>query len=209
MDKTVTSSNTYTAIELAELRLPGFPTSRKNWYELVAREQWDVVEKPGKGPGGVRREYIPPPEVQLMIDAVLRGETPPVRERRKQGGARVERVPLHPNDESLPGTRPLVLNSPPINAYVSTRARMGLDYPLLKRCLAACATVYGADYGSLPIDVRLEFAADYYNALVSMAVNMKGGVDAFERLDAQGLAEQLRLLLQMGVVRRWPETGES
>ena len=89
MDKTVTSSNTYTAIELAELRLPGFPTSRKNWYELVAREQWDVVEKPGKGPGGVRREYIPPPEVQLMIDAVLRGETPPVRERRKQGGARV------------------------------------------------------------------------------------------------------------------------
>jgi hypothetical protein len=42
-----------------------------------------------------------------------------------------------------------------------------------------------------------------------MAVNMKGGVDAFERLDAQGLAEQLRLLLQMGVVRRWPETGES
>jgi hypothetical protein len=70
MNKTVTVRNTFTADELAGFRLPGYPTSRKNWYELFAREGWYFVEAPGRGPGGKRKEYIPTPAVMALIQQV-------------------------------------------------------------------------------------------------------------------------------------------
>lgn len=207
MDRTVTEVNTYTAIELAELRLPGFPASRKNWYELVAREQWRVIEKPGKGPGGVRREYFPPPEVQAMIDAVLRGETPPVRERRRQNAIRPERAPTPVGDRRLAARSLEVKKSP--NLSQAGRVQGAIHYLLLNRCFAACSTVYGANYQKLPMTRQLQFAVDFYNALIGMAVNMKGGVAAFQQLETHALVEQLRLLLQMGVVKPWSDACES
>lgn len=39
------------------------------------------METPGKGPGGLRREYIPPPEVQALIEAAQRGELAPAAPR--------------------------------------------------------------------------------------------------------------------------------
>lgn len=205
MDKTVTkSATTYTAIELAELRLPGFPASRKNWYELVAREQWQVVEKPGKGPGGLRREYVPPPEVQAMIDAVLRGETPPARERRKQGCARVQTLPTL-NDVRIPTCRPDTAKS--FNHQKFNRLPGAIDYLLLRRCLAACSMACGVSYDKAPMANQLKFATDFYNALIGMALHMRGGIGAFQLLEVPALVEQLRLLLQMAVLKPWNEVS--
>ncbi len=203
MDETVTEILTYTAIELAELRLPGFPASRKNWYELVAREQWQVVEKPGKGPGGLRREYVPPPEVQAMIDAVLRGETPPARERRKLGNTRMVQTTqtLKEVRRPLGGTD----SAKTFNQAKSLRLPGAIDYLLLQRCLVACSLAYGQDYDSAPLAEQLKFVTDFYNALIAMAVHMKGGVSAFQQLEVPALVEQLRLLLQMAVLRSWEE----
>jgi hypothetical protein len=77
----VTARNTYSAEELARFCLPGYPRTRKNWYEVVKREGWEVVETPGKGRGGLRREYRPPAEVQALIEAVQRGEQAPASPR--------------------------------------------------------------------------------------------------------------------------------
>jgi len=205
MEKTVTEAPTYTAIELAELRLPGFPASRKNWYELVAREQWRVVEKPGKGPGGLRREYVPPAEVQAMIEAVLRGETPPARERRKQAGSRMEQAAATVNDVRIPIRGPELSRS--IYQQKSGRLAGTIDYLLLRRCFSACLTAYGPGFEKVPLASQLKCATDFYNVLIGMAVNMKGGISAFQQLDVPALVEQLRLLLQMAVIKPWNETS--
>lgn len=87
MPKTVTLRNTYSASELAGFLLPGYPTSRKSWYELVGREKWEVVEVPGKGPGGKRREYRPPESVIALIEQRLQGTLPYSREEPAPGTA--------------------------------------------------------------------------------------------------------------------------
>lgn len=70
-NESVTSRNTYSASELARLRLPGYPTTRKSWYELAERENWDSIEAPGKGPGGKRREFLPSQAVLAVIRQAL------------------------------------------------------------------------------------------------------------------------------------------
>lgn len=77
MNKTVTSGNTYSATELAAMRLPKFPTTRKSWYQIFEREKWEFVEVPGKGPGGLQRKYKPSPEVLALIEQYQRGELSP------------------------------------------------------------------------------------------------------------------------------------
>lgn len=59
------------------------PTTRQGWHNLVIRDKWEALEERGRGKGGVRRVYTPPPEVQALIDARQRGELPdaaPVRQ---------------------------------------------------------------------------------------------------------------------------------
>lgn len=58
----------YTSKQLADLVLPGYPTTSVGWDKLLAREGWEYAEEPGRGRGGIRREYIPPPKVQALID---------------------------------------------------------------------------------------------------------------------------------------------
>lgn len=79
--KTVTYGYGYSAEELAQFKLPGYPVSRKGWYDRARREHWEVREEPGKGPGGIRQTFVPPPEVQTLIDARQRGDTLPPAER--------------------------------------------------------------------------------------------------------------------------------
>ncbi|WP_300335568.1 hypothetical protein [Accumulibacter sp.] len=67
MTETVTQRNSYSVSELADMRLPGFPTTRQNWYPRV--KGWEFVERRGRGPAGVVRAYIPPPEVLALIKA--------------------------------------------------------------------------------------------------------------------------------------------
>lgn len=69
--ETVTYGNGFTAEELASLKLPGYPTSRKGWYERARRENWEIREEPGKGPGGVRQLFVPPAKVRELIDTAM------------------------------------------------------------------------------------------------------------------------------------------
>ncbi len=59
--------NYYSAEQLAELRLPGKPTSKKQWYVVLEAEKWPFREVKSAGRNGMRREYQPPPPVLSMI----------------------------------------------------------------------------------------------------------------------------------------------
>lgn len=59
----------YSCAELAQLKLPGFPINRQTWHELVKREGWEFTEVKGLGgPGGVKREYLPPVKIARLIE---------------------------------------------------------------------------------------------------------------------------------------------
>ena len=66
----------FTCSKLAALRLPGYPTSRQGWDKIVKALGWEFTEHHGKGRGGIRREYIPPPDVMALIQARQRGDLP-------------------------------------------------------------------------------------------------------------------------------------
>jgi len=59
----------YSCKELAELRLPGKPTTRQGWDSIVNAEQWPFIEVSSRGRMGKTREYEPPPEVLKLIAA--------------------------------------------------------------------------------------------------------------------------------------------
>ena len=67
MASTVVVKASYSASELAELRLPVLPTSKGKLIAKAARESWPFVETTGVG--GTRREYTPPAEVMDSIRA--------------------------------------------------------------------------------------------------------------------------------------------
>lgn len=55
--------------QLADKRIEGFPRTREGWRDFISRNPWPKREVPGRGgKGGTRTEYLPPPEVQLLID---------------------------------------------------------------------------------------------------------------------------------------------
>ena len=58
----------YTCRELAALKLPGYPTTDEGWRLTVTREGWPCFEHKGRGRGGIRREYAPPPRVAKLIE---------------------------------------------------------------------------------------------------------------------------------------------
>jgi phage repressor protein C with HTH and peptisase S24 domain len=72
--KSVTERNGYSADELAKLKLPGYPTSRKGWYDRARRDNWEIREEPGKGPGGTRQVFVPPPKVLELIESIKHSE---------------------------------------------------------------------------------------------------------------------------------------
>lgn len=58
----------YSCAELAALKLPTYPTTKKGWYQTVKRENWGCEVVHGKGGrGGVLRRYTPPPAIQKLI----------------------------------------------------------------------------------------------------------------------------------------------
>ena len=69
--------NRFTSKQLADFLLPGYPTTSVGWDKLLVRKGWEFTEEKGRGRGGIRREYTPPPEVQALIEARHRGELPP------------------------------------------------------------------------------------------------------------------------------------
>lgn len=59
----------YSAKELADMKLNGLPTAKKNMIALAEREGWAFIDVIGRG--GKRREYTPPAEVMGLIKAKL------------------------------------------------------------------------------------------------------------------------------------------
>lgn len=68
--KKLLPKKSFSAYELAALKLPGFPGTAKGWYQFVVRENWKEVEVVGSGrgrKGGVWREFIPPDGVLALV----------------------------------------------------------------------------------------------------------------------------------------------
>lgn len=190
MTTTVTHRNSYTAAELAAFRLPGFPTARKNWYLLAAKNGWEVIARPGRGPGGVTRTFVPPPEVQALINEQRRtaADNDPIAGRttaRRAGLVETPRATYHVDPEQA-------IAGP-------------VDRELLANCIAACSLAYGHRYDAAPVGEQVRVAADLYNVLLNMTRTLPGGLRSVLRLGPTGTAEQLRLLLHMGILRDWRE----
>lgn len=54
----------YSCSELAAMSLPGYPTSKKNWIELVKRDEWESQPRLGRGGGFL---YTPPAPLLKLI----------------------------------------------------------------------------------------------------------------------------------------------
>jgi hypothetical protein len=85
----------------------------------------------------------------------------------------------------------------------------GIDVALLRLCLGACTLVYGDAFAGQPAALQLDHAAALYNQVVRHAAahsdGIAAGMSAFARLQTRGLGDQLRLFLQMDLVRPWPD----
>jgi transposase InsO family protein len=57
----------YSCAELAEMRLPGFPTTERRIRDKVAREKWEFTVEKSAGKVGQTRLYSPPPKIQRLI----------------------------------------------------------------------------------------------------------------------------------------------
>jgi len=66
----------YSARDMAEMRLPGYPDTERAWLDRVKNGKWSFIEIKGKGRGGIKRLYSPPPDVLALIEARTRGELP-------------------------------------------------------------------------------------------------------------------------------------
>lgn len=69
------NEHAFTTKQLASLGLPGTPSTAEGWRGIVIGEAWEYNEHPGRGRGGLRREYIPPAPLLDVIRRHLRGET--------------------------------------------------------------------------------------------------------------------------------------
>ena len=65
----------FSCLELARMRMPGFPATEQGWGKVVAREKWPWIEVQAKGGRkGVKRVYTPPPALLEVIRRHARGE---------------------------------------------------------------------------------------------------------------------------------------
>jgi phage repressor protein C with HTH and peptisase S24 domain len=72
----MTNKKSYSATELAKMKLPHLPTTKKGWLDLVKREDWISVMVPGgRGcKGGLKREYYPSKAVAVLIESAQKAD---------------------------------------------------------------------------------------------------------------------------------------
>ena len=192
MTENVTLRNSYTVAELAGFGLPGLPKSRKNWYVRLRKDPWPFIERPGNGPGGIVKAFIPPPDVQALIDAM------------SDGAAAVSETAGAVDSADA---RWQVTSTRPPEYAVNRPFRAGLvDAELLGKVSVACSAVLGRDYDAAPAGDQAVAAAGVYNALLQMVAHLPRGADALRRLDQEGLNSLMQLLLQMGVIQPVPKS---
>lgn len=57
----------FSCAELAEMNLPGLPTTRQGWIDLVQREHWPFIEQKSRGRHGTTKKYQPPQHILELI----------------------------------------------------------------------------------------------------------------------------------------------
>jgi len=85
-----------------------------------------------------------------------------------------------------------------------------VDAALLAGCLDACVAVHGVAFQDLTASEQVMYAVELYNLLVRMTQATRKSGDplrALQRLESAGLADQLRLLVKMGMARQVPPPG--
>lgn len=185
------NSRYFSISELLGMNLPGYPDTRQGWHERVKREKWELREVKGLGgPGGVRREYSPPPDVRALIAARQRGELPPAQKDLPAG-----KLPLRANDVSLAMYRVAGQNSDLCGE---------IDGLVLSGCLSACSAVYGAEFDQAGAAQQIGYAVDLYNLLVRMCHSQGVAIVDMKRLEVKGLAEQLGAFIKLGWAKKFP-----
>lgn len=53
--------------QLAAMKLPGAPGSHQGWEKHAVTHEWEIREHPGRGRGGIVREFMPPPALAALI----------------------------------------------------------------------------------------------------------------------------------------------
>lgn len=71
-----TTSEYFSARQLAEIEIPGYPATARRFKDLADRDGWTYRDIPSPGRGGIRREYQPPAHVLALIRARQAGELP-------------------------------------------------------------------------------------------------------------------------------------
>lgn len=134
----------------------------------------------------------------------LRGELPPILQPATPRAPRVASPALTAAD-----------SAPPLYTYIGEAPEgrpQGVDAALLRLCLGACTLVYGDAFARQPAALQLEHAAALYNQVARHAAahrdGLSAGLSAFARLHTRGLADQLRLFLQMGLLTPWPDPAQ-
>lgn len=72
--------------QLAALKLPGAPGSHQGWEKHAVTHGWEIREHPGRGRGGIVREFMPPPELADVIARHQAGKKLSVEDVRKAMG---------------------------------------------------------------------------------------------------------------------------
>ena len=115
---------------------------------------------------------------------------------------------LNQGEQSAPGQ----LQASPAQYRVEESAPQpeaiaGVNAAFLRLCLGACVMVHGDPFARESTALQLEYACDLYNLLMKQAAAHGHGLKAFladfSRLETRGLANQLRLLLQLGWARAY------
>ncbi len=86
-------------------------------------------------------------------------------------------------------------------------APAGVDSAFMRLCLGACMMVHGEPFAREPATLQVEYACELYNHLTKQAATrpegIKSALAAISRLETRGVADQLRLLLQLGWARAY------
>lgn len=185
-------SKRFTTSQLAAFRLPGYPATSQGWDKRVKNEGWENVTVHGRGRGGERHEYAPPPAILSLIEQHLRGELPPAPAKAKPT-KEIQYQTMQAGD----GSMLMAMSQAPANVPQE------INQHIQWMCLDACLSVYGPEFAAENAALQIEHATDLYNLLVRLATVKIGdktaALEDFSRIDAEQMADLQRMLLTM----RW------
>lgn len=195
MDANLDVHGWLTADQIATLRIPGVPKSGKRVHDHAERNGWEKQEVDSAGRSGRRREYRLPQEVVALIEKRLQGDLPPAEPRP------VKVQP--PSNQVALATRFYGVSEPgPADVQVEINAHV------LWLCHDACLQVYGEAFAQEHVQAQIDYAVDLYNLLLRLSAarraNASTSAAEFNRLDAEEMASQLRLLVQLKWVKPYP-----